>query len=88
MIDASNLIAAQLKRLLTRRFARDLAGIGDFITSFSYHRSLPPEADLIFAEWLAAQLPVGRARPELSHRELPQLGSLGPAPLGALMVAS
>jgi hypothetical protein len=88
VIDASNLIAAQLKPLLTGRFARDLAGIRDFITSFSYLEGLPREADLITAGWLAAQLPVAGARPELSHRELPHLGSLGPTPPGTLMVAS
>jgi hypothetical protein len=87
VIDTSNLIA-QLRHLLTGRFARDLADIRGFITSVSHHQGLSREADRIFAEWLDAPLPAAGARPELAHRDLPQLGPSGPAPLGAPMVAN
>ena len=49
VIDTSQSSPWHLKRQLTARFARDDAiGIGICITSFSFRRGLPREADLVF----------------------------------------
>jgi len=48
-IDSSALPPAQLKRLLAGHFALDRKpGLVVFVTSFSYRRGLPREADLVF----------------------------------------
>ena len=55
VIDTSSLILGDLKRVLHGHFALDISpGIAVFVTSFSYRRGLPPEADMVFdARFLA-----------------------------------
>ncbi|MEE2969555.1 MAG: RNase adapter RapZ [Pseudomonadota bacterium] len=55
LIDTSSLILGDLKRVLHGHFALDASpGIAVFVTSFSYRRGLPPEADMVFdARFLA-----------------------------------
>jgi UPF0042 nucleotide-binding protein len=55
VIDTSSLILGDLKRVLHGHFALDASpGIAVFVTSFSYRRGLPPEADMVFdARFLA-----------------------------------
>jgi len=49
VIDTSNLILGDLKRVLHGNFALDASpGVAVFVTSFSYRRGLPPEADIVF----------------------------------------
>lgn len=49
VIDTSQLKLADLKRELSERFALERgAGLSVFVTSFSYRRGLPREADLVF----------------------------------------
>ncbi len=48
VIDTSNLILGDLKRVLHGHFGlEDSTGIGIFVTSFSYRRGLPLEADIV-----------------------------------------
>jgi UPF0042 nucleotide-binding protein len=47
-IDTSGLGPGDLKRILHGHFARAAAGLSVFVTSFSYRRGLPREADLVF----------------------------------------
>ncbi|NQU71987.1 MAG: RNase adapter RapZ [Rhodospirillales bacterium] len=55
VVDTSSLILGDLKRVLHGHFALDASpGIVVFVTSFSYRRGLPPEADIVFdARFLA-----------------------------------
>lgn len=55
VVDTSNLILGDLKRVLHGHFALDASlGTAVFVTSFSYRRGLPPEADIVFdARFLA-----------------------------------
>jgi RNase adapter protein RapZ len=64
VIDTSNLILGNLKRVLHGHFALDASpGIAVFVTSFSYRRGLPPEADIVFdARFLANPYYVGELR--------------------------
>jgi UPF0042 nucleotide-binding protein len=49
VIDTSNFILGDLKRLLSGHYALDRSpGVSTFVTSFSYRRGLPPEADIVF----------------------------------------
>ena len=48
VIDTSNLQLGDLKRILHGHFALDAStGLAVFVTSFSYRRGLPPEADIV-----------------------------------------
>lgn len=48
VVDTSDLILGDLKRVLQGHFGLEgSAGIGIFVTSFSYRRGLPPEADIV-----------------------------------------
>ncbi|MEQ8195645.1 MAG: RNase adapter RapZ [Rhodospirillales bacterium] len=49
VLDTTNLIPAELKNILTGHFAlANEPGLAVFVTSFSYRRGLPREADLVF----------------------------------------
>ena len=48
VIDTSALTTADLKRVLNGHFARDVAGLRVFVTSFAYRHGIPREADLVF----------------------------------------
>jgi RNase adapter protein RapZ len=47
VIDTSDLTTAQLKRLLTGKFALDPGGLRVFVISSSYRQGIPRDADLI-----------------------------------------
>jgi UPF0042 nucleotide-binding protein len=48
VIDTSNLVAADLKRLVTGHFALATGRLCVFVTSFAYRHGIPRDADLIF----------------------------------------
>lgn len=48
VIDTTDLPAGSLKTMLTSRYAPARAGLHLFVTSFSFRRGLPREADLVF----------------------------------------
>lgn len=48
VIDTTDLPAGSLKTMLTSRYAQARTGLHVFVTSFSFRRGLPREADLVF----------------------------------------